>query len=237
MDHAYIEENQVIDRYLMRRLPEEENALFEDHSMSCSDCLDRLKMAERMHRGLKLAFEERAAGDPAAGDPADMDPSQTVGRKPSYWRHGLIAASLLMASAALYLVIEAPNLGRQAGGGATGDAILNLPFVALSPVRGDALQSEPSFIVRVGERVDWFALALLLDGQERGPFRVAVSDQSGREVWSGEGLVPDAMGEVRLALSSGLFAPGVFSLAVYENRQDGDPFTVARYSFRLAREP
>ncbi|MFL6236957.1 MAG: hypothetical protein ACJ76N_27755 [Thermoanaerobaculia bacterium] len=61
MDHTYIEENQVVDRYVMGRLPPDEAGLFEDHYLSCPECLDRLALAESLERGFK-----RAAGQDAA---------------------------------------------------------------------------------------------------------------------------------------------------------------------------
>jgi hypothetical protein len=61
MDHAYVEEHQIVERYVMGRLPPEEAARFEEHYLSCPECLDRIDLAESMERGFK-----RAAGQDAA---------------------------------------------------------------------------------------------------------------------------------------------------------------------------
>lgn len=61
MDHDYIEERQIVERYVMGRLPPEEAARFEEHYLHCQECLDRLEVAESMERGFK-----RAAGQDAA---------------------------------------------------------------------------------------------------------------------------------------------------------------------------
>jgi anti-sigma factor RsiW len=61
MDHADIEEQQIAERYVMGKLSPEEAALFEEHYLSCDECLDRLALAESMERGFK-----RAAGQDAA---------------------------------------------------------------------------------------------------------------------------------------------------------------------------
>lgn len=53
MDHSYIDEHQVAERYLMGRLPPDEAACFEEHSMSCAECLDRLETAEKLQLGLR----------------------------------------------------------------------------------------------------------------------------------------------------------------------------------------
>lgn len=61
LDHATIEEEQIAERYVMGKLPPDEATRFEEHYLSCPDCLDRLELAEAMERGFK-----RAAGQDAA---------------------------------------------------------------------------------------------------------------------------------------------------------------------------
>ncbi|MBW8876203.1 MAG: zf-HC2 domain-containing protein [Acidobacteria bacterium] len=61
MDHAYIEDNQIADRYVMGTLPPEEVERFENHYLSCPECLDRLDLVEPLQRGFK-----RMAGQDAA---------------------------------------------------------------------------------------------------------------------------------------------------------------------------
>ncbi|HEY2294939.1 MAG TPA: zf-HC2 domain-containing protein [Thermoanaerobaculia bacterium] len=61
MDHAYVEENQIADRYVMGTLPAEEAERFENHYLSCPECLDRLELTESVQRGFK-----RMAGQDAA---------------------------------------------------------------------------------------------------------------------------------------------------------------------------
>ncbi|HEX4959446.1 MAG TPA: zf-HC2 domain-containing protein [Thermoanaerobaculia bacterium] len=60
MDHAHIEEQHVVDRYVRGTLPAEEAARFEEHYLSCQTCLDQLDLAEAMKRGF-----QRAAGQDA----------------------------------------------------------------------------------------------------------------------------------------------------------------------------
>ncbi len=61
MEHAAIEEHQVIERYLMGRLADSERELFEQHYLSCPQCLDRLALAEAIERGFKRAAGEEVA--------------------------------------------------------------------------------------------------------------------------------------------------------------------------------
>src|SRR5215213_7491680 len=61
MDHTDIEEQQIAERYVMGTLPAAEAERFEEHYLSCPECLDRLDLAESIERGFK-----RAAGQDAA---------------------------------------------------------------------------------------------------------------------------------------------------------------------------
>ena len=61
MDHSWIEEQQIADRYVAGTLPEDEMERFENHYLSCPECLDRLELAESLQRGFR-----RVAGQDAA---------------------------------------------------------------------------------------------------------------------------------------------------------------------------
>jgi hypothetical protein len=66
MDHVYIEEHQVVDRYLMGKLTAEELGGFEEHYLSCTECLDRLETTADLARALKRVGGEEAARVAAA---------------------------------------------------------------------------------------------------------------------------------------------------------------------------
>jgi Putative zinc-finger len=61
MNHDDIENNDIADRYLMGQLAPEEADRFEEHYLSCQECLGRLDRAEKLQRGLKRAAAEDAA--------------------------------------------------------------------------------------------------------------------------------------------------------------------------------
>jgi len=49
MEHAYIEEHAVAERYICNTLPEKERAEFEQHLVDCQECMDRLLLAGMFH--------------------------------------------------------------------------------------------------------------------------------------------------------------------------------------------
>jgi hypothetical protein len=61
MNHDYIDEHQIADRYVMGTLSEEEAEQFEDHSFTCPECLDRIEVARSMRRGFQRVAREDAA--------------------------------------------------------------------------------------------------------------------------------------------------------------------------------
>lgn len=61
MDHRYIEEADITDRYLLGKLSPEEQDRFEEHFVECPKCLDRLETTREFRRALKAAVAEDAA--------------------------------------------------------------------------------------------------------------------------------------------------------------------------------
>jgi Putative zinc-finger len=49
MDHRYIDEHSVAERYVGNALPPEERAVFEAHLVDCQECTDRLLLAGMFH--------------------------------------------------------------------------------------------------------------------------------------------------------------------------------------------
>jgi hypothetical protein len=60
MDHHYIEEHNIPDRYLQGKLSSAERTRFEEHFIDCAECLDRLEMTEDFRRTLRTVAAEQA---------------------------------------------------------------------------------------------------------------------------------------------------------------------------------
>lgn len=63
MNHSSIDDHQVAELYLLGKLSPEEAASFEEHSMSCSECLDRLETAEKLRLGLRAVAAREVASE------------------------------------------------------------------------------------------------------------------------------------------------------------------------------
>jgi hypothetical protein len=53
MDHTYIDDHQIAERYLMGRLSPEEREAFEEHTMVCAECRERLALTAGLRSGLQ----------------------------------------------------------------------------------------------------------------------------------------------------------------------------------------
>lgn len=60
MDHIFIDEHQIADRYVRGTLSEEESEQFEAHSFTCPECLDRIEVARSIRRGFQRVAREDA---------------------------------------------------------------------------------------------------------------------------------------------------------------------------------
>lgn len=67
MDHRYIEEVDVIDRYLMGRLAAEEAAEFESHFVDCDECIEHLNTTRAFIAGIRHVASEQAVHRTAPG--------------------------------------------------------------------------------------------------------------------------------------------------------------------------
>jgi anti-sigma factor RsiW len=68
VEHAYIDEHSIAERYISRRLKPEEREEFEQHLVECQECADRIVLANmfraRQLNGIQCA-EQAVASKPA----------------------------------------------------------------------------------------------------------------------------------------------------------------------------
>jgi hypothetical protein len=58
MDHSYIEEHNIVDRYLLGKLSAEERQRFEEHCENCPQCIDQLRTIDDLRTGLLIVAAE-----------------------------------------------------------------------------------------------------------------------------------------------------------------------------------
>ena len=83
MDHKYIEEVDLVDRYLMNRLAADESAEFEAHFVDCPECVYHLNTTRALIAGLKAVAIEQTAERARIGE---SSPEDTGEQSSSRWR-------------------------------------------------------------------------------------------------------------------------------------------------------
>lgn len=75
MEHPYIDDQLIVERYALGKLAPEERMRFERHYLHCQDCLEQVTLIDRLSRGFK-----RTAADPPhpVADEGTACPSSSV---------------------------------------------------------------------------------------------------------------------------------------------------------------
>jgi hypothetical protein len=224
MDHDSLEEQQIAERYVMGNLSTEETERFEEHYLTCEECMDRLHLAERFH----LAMRGMAAEDTSRATGAGI--LATLVRMAG-WQRTLLAVGLILAIAVptMQWVRLASEL-QQSGGPQSLSTLL-----ALSPVRSSSHHEEPVAQLTLFRKGEQVALSLDVVGMvSAGALRIALLDPEGTILWQSSPTSPDTTGRLLLSLPSDLLRAGdheVRLVAVASGEPLGSP-----YRFRVIRD-
>jgi hypothetical protein len=257
MDHETLEREHVVDRYLLGQLPPAERASFEEHYLSCRQCLDRLELAEAMQRGFKRAAGQDAAQLAAVHQLAVVAWLARLGRPRQMAVLAMTLCAAVVLPAGLALWRTGPNPGTSARGAAESVRLRselsqeraarardaadvaqarlpqrNVPILFLGVERG-AGGGGPTHQLRLPEGSGSAVLALEIDPPHRPAYRVVLRAASGREVWSGGDLELDERETLTLALPASLLAPGDYTLAVEGLTPGRPPAAAGRFTFRV----
>jgi hypothetical protein len=248
MDHTYIDENLVVDRYLMGRLTAEESERFEEHYLHCPRCLDRLEEAERFRGALRQVAAEdgaRETGGPPSSERETRDGGARLLPFPARLfatpgGRGLIAAALLAA-----VVLPPTLLYRQLQDTREELARARRPpartaIFSLGLERGGPGASEPSHRIRIGSEPQWIVLSLDLGSAEHDVYRAILlrdgEGGKGKELWRAEELTPDAQEALVIGFPSSLLEPGDHRVRVESVPPDTEPRPVGEFTFRVLAE-
>jgi hypothetical protein len=100
----------------------------------------------------------------------------------------------------------------------------NTPILSLSPERS-AGGAEPTHQIRLPATPGWVVLSLELDAPDQDSYRVTLL-RGGKEIWRGDGLVPNETDSLSVSLPTTLLSPGDYVVRV-----EG----VAQFTFRVRK--
>ncbi len=213
MDHEYIREHELVDRYLASRLSAGERVRFEDHFVDCPNCLDELELARDFQASLRAGVARRVTGAARLGILAWL--ARPAGR-------------VLLLGAFAVLLVPAAWLALGPSGQAGGfEPQVNIPTYTLGAVRGDQrMLTAPA--------AEWLSLVLEVDGD--GAFsghRLRVRDAAGAIVLE-RAAAPDRRSRVAITFPPGSLPAGEYRLELEGLDASGRASVLSSHAFRLA---
>lgn len=229
MDHRYIEENNLIERYALGRLPPEEQVRFEEHFAECSECVAELELVDDFNAALRAAAVDDARRVADAGLAAVL----------ARWLRGprvALALGVLVAVVALpSLWLGSENLRLERDLESLRQPRANVPAVVLDVVRDTRQAAPPRLTLPVDD--PWLTLAVEVGDMDPRivAFDIVLEDAEARPLWRGEGLTPTPWGVLSLTFPVAQVPAGSCSLVVTARDAQGREEPMGR--FPLVIEP
>lgn len=236
MDHEYIASNEIVERYVAGRLPEDEAGRLEEHLLECRACQDDVETIRDLRRGLE---EAAAAGEWR----------QPVLQTVPWWRRFAIPApawalaGVLIAALPAFLVLHSENLRiaqlrasndslqREAVANKTREA-MGVPLLTLSLSRGAGDGAVPqvrlapaqSALVLAIEYVpDPFVKAYHATLEGPGDRKIVVPDPL-------TAVAPDVLG---VEFRRSILTPGRYTLILSGADASGRSAILGRFGFEI----
>lgn len=224
MEHSFIEQRDVIDRYVRGTMPLAERSEFEEHFLDCPECLEQLELARSLREGMKVC-----AAEPGARAATQLRPRGWFS-----WRPAAAGAMAVLLLAAIPAVVLYRSLNgaldretRQAD--QLANATLLPPAVyTLSPTRG----AQAPYAIGIPESPRWILLALEVDTSQYHDYRAVLRDGAGQLVWTSGTLKADGPDAIGVAFPSRILHAGDYVLVLEGRRADGGYEGVGSFPLR-----
>ncbi len=215
MDHAEIERDDIVERYVTGRLEPEELARFEEHYLGCDACCDAVEGAELLREGITEMVAEEAA----------RVVRQSLLPQVLARARGPFVAALVLAVALIPAGLAWRDNRRLASELATVARTLveerrprvNTPIFTLAARRGDDAVRQ----ISLGSEPEWLVLEVELAEPVAERYRATLSAPSPSPgaaesvvIWQSSELVPSYQGVLALSFHSSLLPPGDYQLGV-----------------------
>ncbi len=246
MDHSYIEEHNLIERYALGRLSPDQQVDFEEHFATCAQCLEGVELAQDLGSALRSvaaedgAFASAAEGEPTPPSPDKVRPEGSGGRVLP-WPQRFQRFQPLAAAAVLILALAPSAWLASRNRGLSGDLErlrrprANVPAVVLDNLRDSASATRaPVLELPAGE--PWLTLALEVGADEGATaFDVVLEDAGDRRLWRGEGLAPTPWGVLSLTFPAEQVPAGSYRLRVTARDDRGREEPIGSFPFEVVR--
>jgi hypothetical protein len=231
MNRRYVEDNQIIDRYLMNKLSDEEMETFEQLFLEDPELVQEIEFRKRFIRGLRKA--DRTGLLQSGDDESSSIRQWLLVMRPSFPAVAAVSAAILLMVAVLqYSHIarlqnvndeQVSRIGRLMAPQA------NTLLVPLGLTRGATTRDEPVVRVHLSLAVEQVILALDIEPLSFDNYRLSLDREGAGQLWSGEfDSAPPAV-----VLPAGILVPGDYYLQVYGARSGDELASIAQFSFTV----
>ena len=231
MDRRYIDDNQIIDRYLMNKLSAEEMETFEQYFLEDPELVQEIEIRKRFIRGIRKADRTRLLE-------LDDDESSSIWQwlpvmRPSFPAVAAVSAAILLMVA----VLQYDQITRLQGVNAKQvsqiDQLLapqvNTLLVPLGRTRGATTRDEPVIRVYLSSAVEQVILSLDTEHLNFENYRLSLDREGAGQLWSSDSdSAPPAV-----VLPAVLLIPGDYYLQIYGARSEDELAPVAQFSFTV----
>ena len=231
MDRRSIEENQIIDRYLMNRLSAEEMEAFEQFFLEDPEIVHEIEIRKRFIRGIRQADR---SGLLQLGEDGSASIWQWLpAMRPSFPTIAAVAATILMTVAVLQYNqiarLQSVNAEQVSQIGRLMAPQVNTLLVPLGLIRGAAIGAEPVVRVHLSSAVEQVILSLDIDSLSFDNYRLTLDRKGAGQLWSSESVIaPPAV-----ILPAEQLIPGDYYLRIYGARSGDELAPVAQFSFTV----
>ncbi len=231
MDRRYIEENQIVDRYLMGKLSDDEMETFEQLFLEDPEIVQEIEIRKRFIRGIRQA--DRTGLLRLNEDDSSSFWHWVPDMGPAFPAVAAVTAAILLVVAVLQYnqITRLQNVHAEQVGqiGQLMAPQANTLLVPLGLTRGATPGAEPVVRVHLSSAVEQVILALDVELLSFDNYRLSLDREGAGQLWSSESVsAPPA-----IILPAGLLIPGDYFLQIYGARSGEEFAAVAQFSFTV----
>lgn len=231
MDNRFVINNQIIDRYLMNKLSEDELAEFEQYFLQEPEVVKEIELRKRFIQGLRkldrneILFPKNSNSSIEWRWASRFRPFVSAVATASACLLLITTGLLLVKTSGLQEVVDrqARNIDQMLAPQA------NTLLVPLGRVRGTSVGADPVVRIQLSSDVEHVILALDMKSQFYDRYRLILSQKGVGQVWSQESdNIPPAV-----VLPVKLISPGEYDLSILGMEAGGDLIRTAQFAFTL----
>ena len=236
MQHAEIERDGLIDRYVRNTLRAAERQAFEEHFIDCPQCLEHLEIETSLRQAIR---ESEAEAIPAVK--GNSPAARPFGWWSWNWLQAGAAACMVITTVTSILFFQQMRSARSelASAQTAFEREAGIVRGLASPPEVYVLaQSRGSGEVReiaLPQGPRWLVFSVEMDTSQFPSYRATLSDSTGREIWRQDGIHPAGPDVIGMAVPSSALAPGSYVLNITASGPVGGQ-TLNRFPLRIKND-